>query len=54
MREDEQDFERLRELKEMQFDMTTDQIRKLSGLRDEGLLTDEEFTAKKAELLSRL
>jgi Short C-terminal domain len=54
MREEEPDFERVRELKQMQFDMTADQIRKLSGLREEGLLTDDEFTAKKAELLSRL
>jgi glucose-6-phosphate-specific signal transduction histidine kinase len=30
------------------------QIRKLSELHDEGVLTDEEFEAKKAELLSRL
>jgi uncharacterized membrane protein YeaQ/YmgE (transglycosylase-associated protein family) len=30
------------------------EIRKLSDLRDEGALTDEEFEAKKAELLSRL
>jgi hypothetical protein len=28
-----------------------DQIRKLGALRDEGLLTEEEFTAKKARLL---
>jgi len=54
MTEEEQDFGRIRELKEMQFDMTVDQIRKLSGLRDDGLLTDDEFTEKKAELLSRL
>jgi hypothetical protein len=32
----------------------TEQIRKLSELRDEGALTDEEFEAKKRELLSRL
>jgi uncharacterized membrane protein YeaQ/YmgE (transglycosylase-associated protein family) len=32
----------------------TEQIRKLGELRDEGVLTDEEFEAKKAELLSRL
>lgn len=31
-----------------------DQIRKLSELRDAGILTEEEFTAKKAELLSRM
>jgi uncharacterized membrane protein YeaQ/YmgE (transglycosylase-associated protein family) len=32
----------------------TDEIRKLSDLRDEGVLTDDEFEAKKRELLSRL
>lgn len=31
-----------------------DQIRKLSELHEEGILTDEEFTSKKQELLSRL
>ncbi|WP_165756247.1 SHOCT domain-containing protein [Mycobacteroides abscessus] len=31
-----------------------DQIRKLSELRDAGILTDEEFNAKKADLLSRM
>lgn len=35
-------------------DAIIDQIRKLAGLREEGFLTDEEFTAKKTELLSRL
>lgn len=32
----------------------TDQIRKLAGLRDEGLITEQEFDAKKSELLDRL
>ena len=31
-----------------------DQIRKLAVLRDQGILTDHEFQAKKAELLSRM
>ena len=31
-----------------------DQIRKLAELHEEGILTDEEFAAKKQELLSRL
>jgi hypothetical protein len=31
-----------------------DQIRKLGELRDAGVLTDEEFESKKAELLSRM
>ena len=35
-------------------DMIVDQIRKLSKLHEQGILTDEEFTETKAELLSRL
>lgn len=35
-------------------DMTIDKIRKLAELHKEGILTDEEFDAKKAELLSHL
>jgi uncharacterized membrane protein YeaQ/YmgE (transglycosylase-associated protein family) len=35
-------------------DEVTEQIRKLAELRDDGVLTNEEFEAKKAELLSRL
>jgi hypothetical protein len=31
-----------------------DQIKQLADLRNSGVLTDEEFTAKKAELLSRM
>ena len=31
-----------------------EQLQKLASLRDSGILTDEEFTAKKAELLARL
>jgi hypothetical protein len=31
-----------------------DQIRKLSELRDAGIITDEEFNSKKADLLSRM
>lgn len=34
--------------------MIIDQIRKLAALHEEGILTDEEFSAKKTELLSRL
>jgi hypothetical protein len=30
-----------------------DQIRKLAQLHEDGILTDEEFQAKKKELLSR-
>ena len=35
-------------------DMVIDQIRKLAELHEQGFLTEEEFTAKKTELLSRL
>jgi uncharacterized membrane protein YeaQ/YmgE (transglycosylase-associated protein family) len=35
-------------------DDVMEQIRKLGDLRDEGILTEDEFQAKKAELLSRL
>lgn len=35
-------------------DTITDQIRKLAELREQGILTDDEFTAKKTELLARL
>lgn len=35
-------------------DLVTEQIRKLSELHEEGILTEEEFSAKKAELLARL
>jgi hypothetical protein len=31
-----------------------DQIRELGKLRDKGLLTDDEFDAKRAELLARM
>jgi hypothetical protein len=34
-------------------EIVIDQIRKLAALRDEGILTEEEFSAKKTELLSR-
>jgi uncharacterized membrane protein YeaQ/YmgE (transglycosylase-associated protein family) len=33
---------------------TTEQLRKLSELHDEGVISDEEFERKKAELLARL
>ncbi|HSJ73418.1 MAG TPA: SHOCT domain-containing protein, partial [Miltoncostaeaceae bacterium] len=35
-------------------DAPTELIRETARLRDEGLITEEEFQAKKAELLSRL
>src|SRR6266508_2385163 len=37
-----------------QEDSVTEQLRKLGDLRDAGVLTDEEFETKKAELLARL
>ena len=44
------DTQRMAELTEM----VIQQIRRLSELREEGILTEEEFSAKKQELLSRL
>lgn len=35
-------------------DVIMDQIRKLAELREAGILTDDEFSTKKQELLSRL
>ena len=35
-------------------EVITRQIRKLAELHEDEILTDEEFTAKKTELLSRL
>jgi len=35
-------------------EVITQQIRKLAELREQGILTDDEFTSKKTELLSRL
>ena len=32
----------------------TDQIKKLSELKDQGILTEEEFQNKKIELLNRI
>jgi len=34
--------------------LTVEQIRQLADLHEQGILTDEEFSAKKQELLSRL
>lgn len=35
-------------------EMTINQIRQLAALHEQGILTDEEFTDKKMDLLSRL
>jgi uncharacterized membrane protein YeaQ/YmgE (transglycosylase-associated protein family) len=37
-----------------EYDDVTEQIRKLGDLRDEGVITDEEFESKKRDLLARL
>jgi uncharacterized membrane protein YeaQ/YmgE (transglycosylase-associated protein family) len=37
-----------------EYDDVTEQIRKLGDLRDEGVISDEEFETKKRELLARL
>jgi hypothetical protein len=58
MNESARDFgneaERVREAVAMKMDVFAAQIRKLGEFRDEGLLTEEEFSAKKAELLEHL
>jgi hypothetical protein len=47
-------LERLRNEPAASADSITDQIKKLGELRDAGFLTNDEFNAKKAELLARL
>ena len=47
-------IEKLREMMIMKMDVVVAQIRKLSELRNEGLLTEEEFAAKKKDLLAQL
>ncbi|HWI88353.1 MAG TPA: SHOCT domain-containing protein [Sphingomicrobium sp.] len=47
-------IEKLREMMNMKMDVVVAQIRKLSELRNEGLLTEEEFAAKKKDLLAQL
>lgn len=44
----------MREMMDVKMDLFASQVRKLSELREEGLLTEDEFSAKKAELLARL
>jgi hypothetical protein len=46
-------FNKMDELAELTV-LVLGQIRELAKLHDEGILTNEEFTAKKQELLSRL
>lgn len=53
MNEQGRDFaEHIARMAEMN-DVFVDQIRKLAELHKDGILTDEEFTAKKQEILSR-
>jgi hypothetical protein len=47
-------IEKLREMMTMKLEIFEAQIRKLSQLREEGLLTDEEFAAKKQQLLNQI
>lgn len=49
----QQDNNHLKQASEVS-DFILDQIRKLAELRDGGILTEEEFAAKKSELLARL
>jgi hypothetical protein len=44
----------LTEMIEVKMNLLASQIRKLAELRDEGLLTDEEFSAAKTQLLAGL
>ena len=47
-------IEKMREMMTLKLDGFADQIRKLGELRDEGLITEEEFAAKRKELLDRI
>jgi hypothetical protein len=52
MNEPRRDFSPAAEMAELT-EAITGQIRKLAELHEEGILTDEEFSAKKQEMLSR-
>jgi hypothetical protein len=52
--DDRSEVEGLREMMNMKLEIFEAQLRKLSALRDEGLLTDEEFAAKKKALLEQI
>ena len=54
MNDHRRDFDELSAKAAAVAEMWMDQIKKLAELHQEGILTDEEFTAKKQELLSRL
>ena len=53
MNDQHKDFDAAAEMAVMT-ELVISQVRKLSELHEEGILTDEEFTAKKQELLARL
>jgi hypothetical protein len=46
--------ELFREMMDMKMDLFVSQVRKLSELRDEGLLTEDEFSAAKVKLIEQL
>lgn len=52
--DDRSGVEKLREMMSMKLEFLEAQIRKFSELRDEGLLTEEEFAAKKKQLLDQI
>jgi hypothetical protein len=58
MHEQARDFgigtDKFREMMNMKMDIFAAQIRKLSELHEEGLLTEEEFSTAKAKLLGQL
>jgi len=53
MNDQRRDFGAAQEMAEMT-QIVLHQIKQLAELHEEGILTDEEFTAKKQELLARL
>ena len=53
MKEQRRDFDCVTQIAEMT-ELVIGQIKRLAELHEAGILTDEEFSAKKQELLSRL
>jgi hypothetical protein len=53
MNEQRRDFDAVTQIAEMT-ELVIGQIKRLAELHEAGILTDEEFSAKKQELLSRL
>ena len=56
MREDDDGtgVEKLRQMMNMKLEFFEAQLRKLGELRDQGLLTEEDFAAKKKQLLDQI